>query len=272
MAADLFTVTAMIAALDLIVLIGPAIGVVGIGVSIYLWRRARARPAISYRLTSPPVVNVHRGVEDRISVLYDNERVTDVRLLDLRVENTGNVAITAGAFEAPMSIPLGDTARVLNQPNVGKTVPPELQPHVSVDGQDLVIAPLLLNAGDSFELTVLVSQLSDGNSLKARIAGVLRLIDTGTESSKRRLINATSAAAYLGLSALAGVVGASFSLVVGLDPFGHNGSRVVPTSGAPLCGKVLIKNPTSIFVQLKDTGKLHALPVAQIKSITDDAC
>lgn len=270
----------MIGTLDLTALIGPAIGVVAIVVSVVvsvsLARRARARPALSYRLTSPPVVNVHQGVEDRISVLYDDKAVTDVRLLDLRVENTGTVAITADAFEAPLSIPLGEGARVLNQPNVGKTVPPDLQPHVSVDGQDLVIAPLLLNAGDSFEVTALVSQLSDGNCLRARIAGVPRLIDTGTESNERRRIDLGSwRSSFLGATTLAiglsAAVLAGYSLAFG-DPYAHKESRVALTSGPPLCGEILLKDPKTIVVRLKDTGRLRTLPVAQIKAIRDNAC
>jgi hypothetical protein len=159
----------MLAAFDPIVLIGPAIGVVGIAVSVYLWRRGRVRPALSYRLTSPPVVNVHREVEDRISVFYDKERVADARLLDLRVTNTGNVDISATDFEEPLSVALGTSARVLNRPRVGKTVPPELRPHVSVNGQDLVIAPLLLNAGDSFEVTGQCFCGSQRSGIKSRL-------------------------------------------------------------------------------------------------------
>ncbi len=206
-------------------------------------------------------------------MFYDKERVTDARLLDLRVENSGNVAISTDAFEGPMSVPLGEVARVLNRPNVGKTVPPELRPQVSVDGQDLVIAPLLLNAGDSFEVTVLVSQLSDGNRLRARIAGVPKLIDTGTESSEREQMDVTIRRPWVVLPALVGVVALGYSLAFREDPFAHKQSRVVLTSGPPLCGEVLrTDDPKTIVVKLKDTGTLHTVPLARTKAITDDAC
>lgn len=136
----------MIAAFDSTVLIGPAIGVVGIVVSVYLWRRGRARKALSYRLESSSVVSVHRDVGARISIYYDDERVTDVRLLNLRVANTGNADINAADFAEPLTVHLGDTTQVLTEPRVGKTAPPELAPQVRVDGTRLVVAPLLLNA------------------------------------------------------------------------------------------------------------------------------
>lgn len=264
----------MIGTLDLTVLIDLAIGVVAIAVAIYLWRRGRVRPALSYRLLSARVVNVDQGVEDRISVLYDDKAVTDVRLLDLRVENTGTAAITADAFETPLSIALGEGARVLNQPSVGKTVPPELQPHVSVEGQDLVIAPLLLNAGDSFEVTALVSQLSDGNCLRARIAGVPKLINTGTGSAESERMNRTTTSPR---SIVLPIVGMFIVLAIWIyahvfvgEPRNH--TRVVLTSGPPLCGDVLHTDAKTLVVKLKDTGTLRTLPVAQIKAIRDDAC
>jgi len=262
----------MLAAFDPIVLIGPAIGVVGIAVSVYLWRRGRVRPALSYRLTSPPVVNVHREVEDRISVFYDKERVADARLLDLRVTNTGNVDISATDFEEPLSVALGTSARVLNRPRVGKTVPPELRPQVSVDRQDLVIAPLLLNAGDSFEVTVLVSELTHGDrlSLSARVAGVPKLINSGTESSQQQQTRSTVKTTQAYFMAVVSVIAVVYSLFIGPAPNDH--SIVVLASGPRLCGDVLRVDANRIVVKLKDTGTLRSFSLAQTRAIRDKAC
>lgn len=140
----------VVAAFDISVLFAPAVGVVAIVVSVYLWWRGRVRKAISYRLTAPAVVSVHHGVGDEISILYADEPVRDVRLLNLRIANTGNGDIKPDDFESPFSVALGESARVLGPPTVGNTNPPELEPELSVRDQKLVIAPLLLNGSRSW--------------------------------------------------------------------------------------------------------------------------
>jgi hypothetical protein len=140
----------MLAAFVITMWIAPAIGIVAIFVSVYLWWRSRVRKAISYRLSAPAVVNVRHEVGDEISVLFAGEPVRDVRLLSLRIANTGNGDIKTTDFEAPFSVILGVGARVLSQPIVGNTHPPDLRPQLSVTEDKLVIAPLLLNGSRSW--------------------------------------------------------------------------------------------------------------------------
>lgn len=176
----------MLAAMEPTVLIGPAVGLIGIIVSVYLWRRGRPRKGLSYRLTALDVVSVHRTAKDRVSILYDGAPVRDVRIVDLRVANIGNEAIGAGDFEEPFSVALGEGAHVLSEPTVVRAEPNDLQPRASISGNKLIIAPLLLNPGDSFQISTLVSGLKEGDRLRARISGVRTLTAETTNVTERQ--------------------------------------------------------------------------------------
>jgi hypothetical protein len=67
--------------------------VVAILVPTILWWRGRQRKGIAYRLTTPNLVSVRAEAEDRITILYGDNPVENVRLVDLRVESTGNQEI-----------------------------------------------------------------------------------------------------------------------------------------------------------------------------------
>ena len=76
----------------------------------------------------------------------------------------------------------------------------------------------------------------------------------------------------MAVSAVAAVVSLGFSMALGEDRFAHKQSRVVLTSGPPLCGEILVNDAKTIVVKLKDTGKLRVLPLAHTRAIKDDAC
>jgi hypothetical protein len=260
------------------------IGIVGICVTVYLWWRSRAPKAISYRLTAPAVVSVQRGVEDQVSVLYAGEPVRDVRLLNLRIANTGNGDIKPEDFEVPFSVALGKGARVLSGPTVGNTNPSELRPELSLKEDRLVIAPLLLNGsrswrggeGDWFEVTSLVSQLSQGDRLTARIAGVPKILDAASSQSKTAspALDLVFVIVVLGVLLVAPVPPVLLSdLKIALEGGAtKTDSKVVLRAGDSLCGDILRVGETTLVLKLQGSGTLRILPLKETRSIKDDAC
>jgi hypothetical protein len=268
----------MLAAFDLTVLIGPAIGIASLAMTVYIWRRGRVQvtKAISYRLTSPAVVSVHHGVEDRITVHYDNDRVTDVRLLNLRVENTGHGEITATHFGEPFSVALGEDARILGQPTVVATTPLDLLPEVSIEGASILIAPLLLNEGDYFEISALVSNLGTDGHLRARIAGIAALTNMDTialQPQQRRFSPFTSLAMPRPMSLLVPLM---MLLTTITTTYAFTRQRqqsvIFLTTGPPLCGEVMRVDATSIVLKLKRSGIIRVLPLKTTRAIRDHAC
>ena len=204
-----------------------------------------------------------------------------MRLLNLWIANTGNGDIKADDFEAPFTVALGQGARVLSGPTIGNRNPPDLQPRVDVKNGELVIAPLLLNGsrsssggqGDAFEVTALVSDLSAGETVRARIAGVPGLINVASSTSR-----ATRTPEYSHVRVwLSGVLAvATLAVWATWLSVGHKTAKthslVTLATGGTLCAEVLRVDTTTIVLKLKDTGVLRTLPVKGTRAIKDDAC
>jgi hypothetical protein len=146
------------------------VAIAGVVTTVVLFRRGRQRKAISYRLTTASVVSVRHEASDRITVLYDGMPVGDVRLVDLHIECSGNVAIASADFDHPFAVRFGVGAKVLSSA-VSTKSPPDLDVRIGLDVGTLFIEPLLLNQGDSFGVTALVSDLTEGNRLDGHVAG-----------------------------------------------------------------------------------------------------
>jgi hypothetical protein len=125
--------------------------------------------------------------------------------------------------------------------------------------------------GDYFEVTALVSQLSEGRRLTARIAGVPRLVDTAASQSRGAFVLAqapTEALVFLALL-ITGSVAVLHTL--GRDD-SKTDSRVVLKTGAPLCGDVMRVDKATLLLKLKGSGVLRTLPLNGTRSIKEDAC
>lgn len=263
-------VTATVLA-DVSGVVSAVLAVVAVGVTIYLWWRSRQRKAIAYRLVASRVVSVRPEAQGRISILYDGEKVEDVHLVDLLIRNSGNVPVAATDFERPFAIVLGDRAHVLGF-EVARTSPTDLSPVVTADSGCLTVAPLLLNPGDSFELSALVSDSSARPRLEARVSGVAKLADLGGyDGSRSQLISKRD---WI-VSTLAGALVAIVGLVAGaaiVEWQDHTDTRVELVTGESLCGKVLRVGERTIIVRLQDSGALRTLPVSRVRAVKDKSC
>jgi hypothetical protein len=255
---------------DLAGIASVAVALVAIAVSVLLWSRSRQRKGVSFRLSSSRVVSVRRGSEDRIKVLYDDQPVRDVRLLDLHVVCTGNVPIGANDFERRFSVALGKGARVLS-PEIARVCPPDLAPRLTVIGDRLTIEPLLLNPGDSFDITALVSDMRGAERLDGRVAGVSKFVNLAADIPSRPWIGARqfrAGATAIGVAAALATIGGPLLFVANQ----HTESQLRVKGGSVLCGKVLRVDAQSVVVRLHNGGLLRTLPVAQVQAINENAC
>jgi len=63
------------------------------------------RKAISYGIiTDASVVSVSDKVKDRIQILYDGMQVQNLRLIEIRIQNTGNLPIKPDDYVEPLVI------------------------------------------------------------------------------------------------------------------------------------------------------------------------
>lgn len=103
-------------------------------------------------------------------------------LCTFRIANTGRVPITASNFERPLEVtfmrcghPDHQAPKVLTH-EVVEHKPEALNPYVGLREGKLLIAPLLLNRGDSMTIRVLTDQCFDRQvRVSGRIEGVERI-------------------------------------------------------------------------------------------------
>jgi hypothetical protein len=137
-------------------------------------RRERPRKGLAYSLRLVPLAVVRSDVRERIQLSFDGRPVPSAVLATLRVRNSGNTPILPGDFENPLTLQLSDEVLELR---VDGADPAEVAPIASVEADNVVIEPLLLNPGDSFDLAFILDHVSERPTVSARIAGVKRLTE-----------------------------------------------------------------------------------------------
>ncbi len=196
-----------------------------IGLAVYFYLRQRQRKSLSYRvLAKTPLVIVSESVKDRLRVTYDRRPVVEPYLVLLKIVNDGNVPITRGDFETPLSFSLGEMTSI---PSVEfadsspKTLRPTLEvvdEPIPMTGEEretywrhktpstsetpmrfegeprITIESTLWNPGDSITLKLLLSQFNGVIECDSRIVGVREVKDiTPKESDQRDLDNVMQA-------------------------------------------------------------------------------
>jgi hypothetical protein len=150
---------------------------VAICVTLTLFLVARRRRRLSYLLSDTRVLGVHEAVNpSRVKILFDGSPVTDVHLVMITVNNSGNEPIKVEDFERPLRFSWAEPAGILAAEVEGVN-PEALQPKIRTDTNGIVLEPLLLNPGDWLRIKILINQIGKV-SVDARVVGVQRISKT----------------------------------------------------------------------------------------------
>ena len=138
------------------------------------------RPRLSWGYSSVPLITVSPGVAERLDVRFQGQPVRAAHVQRVTVVNVGAVPVPRASWDSHLTIRYGEGARVIAA-EVSGASPVELTVDTAwISGDDgsldeIQVAPLLLNPGDGFKLTLVV----DGTGpevpvpeVSARIAGV----------------------------------------------------------------------------------------------------
>jgi hypothetical protein len=153
-----------------------------IGVSIVLYRKQRARKTLSFEMEITELVSVHSEARDQIKIFYGEEQVVNACLLQLQLENVGNVPITEADFEKPLGIALTQDGSPLTA-EISASDPPGLEPAVGIADHAVQVDPHLLNPRDRITLKVIARNFT-GFQLQYRIVGISRLIDAKEQAER----------------------------------------------------------------------------------------
>ena len=133
-----------------------------------------------------PLVIVHDELinDGQLTISFNGKPVKDIHLVLIEIVNTGNVPITSGDYERPLSIRYGNDSTVLSAEVVNE-FPVDLDPFLSVSKNAIDIKPLLLNPGDGFVVKSIVRDFQKDVVLDGRVIGVDRIKHIGSKPKQR---------------------------------------------------------------------------------------
>lgn len=154
-------------------LIGILAALTGVYISLSVTRR-RSRKALSYSVLvdTPLVAKRRNSLGDKLKILYEDEQVDNVYLVQVVVRNSGGQPIVVADYEQAITLLFGDNDTIF-EAEVSDSYPLEFTPKLSTDKCTIRVAPVLMNPGDQVTIKVLLAK-REGTQLLvvARIAGV----------------------------------------------------------------------------------------------------
>ena len=152
--------------------IGAVFAILAVAVPLFLYWRQRQRKELSYEFVyRAPLVSIEEPVRGRVKVLLDDKPVQNIHLVAVRILNSGNLPIIPADYERPVSLCFSENAQIVSA-EVSETKPKSLQTTVSVEKTKVVLAPVLLNSGDSLTLKMLVNQFDEKIDVYGHIVGI----------------------------------------------------------------------------------------------------
>ena len=150
-------------------LIGPVVAVL-----LYRLNHKRSAKGLTYRIAvNASLIERKDSVKDKVTVQYDGKEVKDLSMIQLELTNTGGQPISDKDYEKPIRISFLDTVEII-EAEVIKSRPASLSPQICIEDNFVSVSPLLLNAGDSFKVQMLVNSVIASQEIKVhgRIVGI----------------------------------------------------------------------------------------------------
>jgi hypothetical protein len=163
--------------------LAPIVTSSGIAVSLVLWiLNLRTKEMAFEILTNTPLFSVQEEVKDQVQISFQGQPVHDVNLVLVKLVNTGNVPIRAQEFAGRFALSCPSETKVLLA-EVMATNPPDLNQRLApsesnssivdrIEGSDVLLKPILLNAKDSITLKLLVTPSIDTIKVSAHVEGM----------------------------------------------------------------------------------------------------
>ncbi|XAI95636.1 hypothetical protein [Microcystis phage Mae-JY22] len=148
---------------------------IGIGVAIYYgWKQTLDRSLEVAIVSQTELLPSSSPGLKAAQLSIDGASVHEPYLTVIMVSNNGDEAIRAAEFETPLVLKLNGPARLVRA-DVSTTEPDNVRINVTRQDDQAVIAPTLLNPGDTIRLSLLTGGGVPKFSPDARIAGISRV-------------------------------------------------------------------------------------------------
>src|SRR6266568_876851 len=152
------------------VVVALIIGIPGLFISIRGLLQQRNLKRLDYEIINDtPILDVQQ--DSKVKIEVNDKQVRNLRLVFLKIRNTGNVPIKEEDFVEPLAFKFRSGAEVLDS-KIEEVIPSNLKPSLTVDSQSVTLKPLLLNPKDTIKLKMLLSGSNEKIEGEVRIAGI----------------------------------------------------------------------------------------------------
>ena len=162
--------------------IGALVGVVAIILTIALSRSQRRDKGLSFEIVANTrLLTVAEEIQSRVAILLDGIPVEQLHYTLVKVMNSGSAPIPARDYETPITINLGEKSEIVSV-EVIEASPASLAEFVTLTANrnEVEVAPLLLNSGDSLTLKLLVNKARPTITMQGRIADIKEILNEET--------------------------------------------------------------------------------------------
>jgi len=148
------------------------LGILAILISYILYRKQSQKKSLEYEIiSSTPLLSMEEEVRGKLQMFFNKEPVKQVHLIQVRIFNSGNMPILSTDFKRPVGLSFGEEAQILTA-EIAEVNPDSLEASTTIEDEEVVLVPTLLNQGDSVKLKMLVSKFDGQIAVKGRIVGI----------------------------------------------------------------------------------------------------
>jgi hypothetical protein len=109
--------------------------------------------------------------KDQLQVCFQGKDIKDATSIILRVHNSGKLAITPNDFIRPISFIFASSSEIINA-EILKVKPTNLGAKLLVVKNGIELQPLLMNSGDTIEISTIISSFNNNLTVDGRIIDV----------------------------------------------------------------------------------------------------
>jgi len=119
-------------------------------------------------------LGVKEELSGKVKILYDNQEVKNVHLLNIKFINTGNIPISSSDYEKQINISFNDHAKILTH-EIVQEEPQSLGIEIKTNDNTFTLSSCLLNPKDSFSIKTLISDYEGLPTINCRIKGIKKI-------------------------------------------------------------------------------------------------
>lgn len=141
--------------------IGVIIACVTLLITVIIYYFQKHKKGLSYEILSKTsLLTSKEKLEGKIKILYNEQEVQNVKFLEIKILNTGNVGIPSSDYERPIRFIFDAEAKILTA-EIVKSEPDSLTTTLNITQNEIVIQPILMNSKDYLVIKAIVSNSED---------------------------------------------------------------------------------------------------------------